>query len=205
MDNKTKDELTSYALDLLYDHLYATIMKNLSKLEEPDRYYNWYKGYTEIAFPYSDYYGVDTNIVKTAATTGTISTQYFGQKFNADKVERMLYYYIQVSPPDSLSAISNVHLHFEVEYNALKHLTNGNDQLDIGPNINVENSHTIKNFTTSYWQSMKLSREVIQKDVEKQNLNFMPGFKFTWYYSGLNEVQPDPKYSDYYHTKSYVR
>ena len=42
--NKTRKELTDYATELLYDHLYETIMINIKKLEETDRYYNWYHG-----------------------------------------------------------------------------------------------------------------------------------------------------------------
>ena len=55
---------------------FIEIMGNLSKLQEQDRFSNWYYGYTEIEYHqyYKDqlYFTVDTS-----ATSGNISTQYF--------------------------------------------------------------------------------------------------------------------------------
>ena len=54
-------------------------MTNLSKVDDPDRYYNWYHGYTEIEYPY--YYKKYNRLmykVSTSAISGNISTQYFG-------------------------------------------------------------------------------------------------------------------------------
>ena len=74
LDNDTRHELANYAVRMLYDHLYEVIMKNMSKLEESDRYYNWYHGYTMMELPYyNDNFGVNFN-VKTAAVSGSIST-----------------------------------------------------------------------------------------------------------------------------------
>ena len=41
LDNDTREEMSSYAAKLLYDHLFETIMKNLSKIVDNDRYGNW--------------------------------------------------------------------------------------------------------------------------------------------------------------------
>ena len=46
LDIKTRNELYDYALELLLDQLNKEFMTNLSKLEDNDRYYNWYHGYT---------------------------------------------------------------------------------------------------------------------------------------------------------------
>ena len=54
LDNDTRQELTEYAVELLYDHLYDIMITNMSKLEESNRYYNWYHGYTDIKQPYID-------------------------------------------------------------------------------------------------------------------------------------------------------
>ena len=56
LHNGTRNELTSYAVELLYDHLYDLVMTNLSKIEDNDRYYNWYHGYTHIDIPYVSVY-----------------------------------------------------------------------------------------------------------------------------------------------------
>ena len=112
LDNDTRDELANFAVEMLYDHLYDTIMTNISKLEDNDRYYNWYHGYTEILLPtttsgFGLHYYVDTG-----ATSGSISTKHFGEQFDASKVETNIYYVIIVNSPD---ISSDVTLHFEID------------------------------------------------------------------------------------------
>ena len=51
---------------------------------------------------------------------------------------------------------------------------------------------------------MRLIRDVIYDDVETQNLDVTPGFRFTWWYSGA-EVTPDNKHKDKEMTKQFVR
>ena len=87
LDNDTRNELTNYAVEMLYDHLLDNIMRSMSKLEEDNRYYKWYHGYTGMELPYYDshYAGRLSYRKRTAALSGTISTQNFGDKFDADK------------------------------------------------------------------------------------------------------------------------
>ena len=100
LDNDTRDELTQFAVGLIQDQVYNEVMANISKLEEENRYYNWYMGYTKIWLPWwgprdCDPDGNDKECaedklrydVNTAATSGTISTQYFGHKFEKDKMK----------------------------------------------------------------------------------------------------------------------
>ena len=96
LNETIRNELTYYALELLNDNLHNTIMKNLSMLHEDNRFHNWYHGYTQVVVPYvDDKFALDgdtpyTSVmydVATSAVSGTISTQYFGDKFDADKVE----------------------------------------------------------------------------------------------------------------------
>ena len=52
LNNDSRNELTQYAVGLIQDHVYNDIMTNISLLEEENRYYNWYMGYTKIKLPY---------------------------------------------------------------------------------------------------------------------------------------------------------
>ena len=52
LDKDEKEKLQEASLNIMQDHVYDEMMKNLSKVEDPDRYYNWYYGYTQITFPY---------------------------------------------------------------------------------------------------------------------------------------------------------
>ena len=52
LDNNARKELFDYSLDVINDEFYEEIMANLSKVEDPDRFYNWYHGYaTDAVFP----------------------------------------------------------------------------------------------------------------------------------------------------------
>ena len=222
VDNETRNELASYALELLYDDLYSIIMANFSKLENNDRYFNWYQGYDKIELPYYDYNGV-TYDVHTSATSGTISTQYFGDMFDADKVETYTKYYVYVVPPDSVKSDSNVTLHFKVQKISLGGLSTGKDKISLyypprKPSateyIDAETTHFIKNFTPpltpDFWGDkpddiwMGHERKVIQQDVRKQKLKTMPGFRLIWYYSPF-KVLPSANYKREKVTKAFIR
>ena len=151
LDNTTRKELANYAMELLYDHLYDNIMRNLSKLEDNDRYYNWYHGYTRIELPsyippseYSMSF-VSYNVF-TAASSGSISTKYFGEEFDADKVETDLYYMVNIYPPASVRNNPNVTLHLDVEKVSMKDLSIGRDTLHVA-GTKVETSRRSFNFT----------------------------------------------------------
>ena len=44
--------MMEYAKEVIQDAFYEDIMTNLIIMEDPDRYYNWYHGYTEIEYSY---------------------------------------------------------------------------------------------------------------------------------------------------------
>ena len=203
MDDDTRNLLTHYAIEMLYDQMFDIIKRNLSKLEESDRYYNWYHGYTKIQLPY--YYssfsdGHVVYIVSTTATFGSISTQYNHEKFDAEKVETSFAYLVHVYPPARVINNTNITLHFDVGKILLKDLTQGMDRL------NVE--WRSKNYTppTKDRYDIQHLRNVVWADVKKQKLDLMPGVRITWHYSGM-EVKPDSKYynEDSTRTKAFIR
>ena len=213
LDNDTRQELANYAVELLYDRLYDDIMRNMSKLEENDRYYNWYHGYTEIKLPYIRYDGDNSYYMNTAASSGSVTTQYFGEEFDADKVETgPLYYLINVWPPASVRNNPKVTLHLDIEKVSMEDLSSGQDRLRVGYTTIIE-THKTFNYTppkggnTEYY-SIELSRRVIPADLRKQKLNMMSGFRVSWRYSGV-EVVPEAKYynnSEYYpSTMAFIR
>ena len=71
--------------------------------------------------------------------------------------------------------------------------------------INTDQTTAYKNFTPpGYSQYIILSQDVSPEEVEAQRLDLMPGFKFSWWFSGA-EFTPDNKYKDYEMTKQFVR
>ena len=112
LDNATRDELTNYAVMLLYEHLYNTSMTNLNKLEDNDRYYNWYHGYSKIRLPFhssgASFFSSSPTLyyyVNTYAKSGTISTQNYGKKFDADNVDTDIQFDVNVYPPEDVTLI----------------------------------------------------------------------------------------------------
>merc|ERR1712029_958619 len=98
LDDETRDELLTFALEAIEDEFYEEVMTNLSKIEGPEKYYNWYNGYTKIEYPCYYEYGNQLRYeVNTFATSGNISTQYFGQKFDANKVDGNIHMEIWVA------------------------------------------------------------------------------------------------------------
>ena len=228
-----KDELINYSLELLYDHLHENMIKNLSLLEDKERYYNWYHGYTEILLPY--YYASRFNCdVRTSAISGNISSQHYGQNFDLNKVPRNIKYTIKIKPPPSVRDTgvyyeyldyypdridetysnddnykeSNVTLHIKIAKISMKDLS-GMDILVVDdryyPGPEVKNtSYNITEFFGESFVPTKLERDVSLEDVKRQRLVQMPGFKVTWYYSGL-KVGPETEYGIYPRTMAFVR
>ena len=52
---------------------------------------------------------------------------------------------------------------------------------------------------------IRLRRKVSLADVNSQSLDQMPGFRFSWYYSGMEEVKPEAKYKADMATQAFVR
>ena len=173
--------------------------------------YNWYQGYTQIQLPYHTIldFSVDVQFdVTTYATSGTISSQHFGDKFAADKVETSIGYKISVKPPFSVEDNDNATLHFDLEKLSLNDLTNGKVSFYLSKvyDINENTKYAYQNYTPpgSSEKYLKLERKVSVEEVRNQKLELMPGFRFSWYYSGV-EVEKANKYSDRYETKAFVR
>ena len=210
LDNDTRNELTDYAGELLMDYLFESNMLKVSRMQDQDRYYNWYHGYTEIKLPNNDYNGVSYRLT-TAAKSGTISTQYFGDRFDADKVDTNIgEYSIYIYPPDNAvyNTTNNLTLHFDIDKVSLKDLTSGTEELYLSDaydvDINEETTHFGKSYSPPGYRYIRFKRKVSAQEVLKQKLSTMPGFKFQWYYSGMT-VESDSQYFANSITKAFVR
>ena len=216
LEDNIERELTHYAIELLFNHLYDQIMDKLNMLQEKDRYCNWYNGYSEIRIPYwsasPSTYG-ENNVVFTSAISGTVYTKYFGEKYNSDRVQNSINYEVQIYPPDSVKHNLNATLLFEIEKNSLKHLSSGSDRFYIASKtfrtlVDVETTNVLKNYTPPGLPRKRFiylrRRKVTDEDLKKQKLSLMPGFRFSWHYSGVEVEQVAQFFSDD-NTKLFVR
>ena len=190
--NKTRQELLSLTFNE-FENKDGDIWpwSNIGKLEEENRFYNWYHGYTKVQLPFwNQEQGLNYGIF-TSATTGSIKTQYFGDKYDPDKIERQLYFEINIYPPDDVEDNPDYELIIEVEkvsvnlteteygYEDLEVNVEGLNQLD--PDL----TFVVLKFPKPGWMvNIQLERNITEEDVVNNNdLESMPGFKLRWYYN----------------------
>ncbi len=113
---KTKnDELREFASEVINDHLY---MDDWMMLEEQNRFYNWYHGFTKIIYPkFSSHRGALKYTIDTIAISGVITTKDFGKKFDSLLLDskRNFEFNIKIFPPENIQNNTNVTLHLKVE------------------------------------------------------------------------------------------
>ena len=214
---KMRDDMFKYALEVINENVSQNVWNKLHKLHEEDRFYNWYHGYTRIKSPFYDNRGLIITI-ESSATSGVVTTQYYGEKFRPELVERKLYYMVRVNPPKSLQYSSNfnVTMHFKVEKVSMTGLVRqslavpGKDSID---RVWVDNFGFLEFGQTTAYQNyipccslrfIALRRDVSSEDVGTQKLKLMPGFRFSWWYTGA-EFTPDNKYKDNEINRQFVR
>ena len=120
----------------------------------------------------------------------------------------MLVYIVIVYAPKSIKDNKNVTLHFKLEKVrlGLSRDSSGQDifkfdQIFLDP---VQTIDTTKYTPPGDHHLMYLRRDVKYEDVETKKLDIMPGFRFSWWYTGA-QVTMDDKYKDYELTKQFVR
>ena len=114
----TRDKLSNLAVRKLNDWLFSQVMKNLSMVEDNDRYYNWYHGYAAIKLPNNDNEDdYDVNyFMDTCATSGTVSTRGYGKKFNATGIDTNVWFKFNLTQnPSMKDNIKNVTFHAKIQ------------------------------------------------------------------------------------------
>ena len=202
LDIATRNQIASDAVGLIQNHSFHEYMTNFSVFRENNRYSNWYKGYTQMRtrLPYwgqdlkqsntldGNYYTAGDYklkyFVKTNAPSGFISTQYFGEKFNADLIQGQIQWDFIIDIPAILQWNKNVSLSVELEKNIIKSF----DRFMINSFDYSYKNNTIKDTLSppgslgDHW-SFKLERKMTVDDINDLEMDFMPGFRLKWYYS----------------------
>ena len=210
LTEEMKDELVNKAEKIIDEH---TFMGDLDVLQEDDRYYNWYYGYSEMRRSYTSKSSEKlVQKIFTSATSGVITTQYFDEQFNPSLERRKVYYGVRVYPPESVRKNKNVTLHFNLERLSNSGMTKGSwDDLKLdGRFLELELTSASSNFTppaadTYSYRWIVLDRN-LKDDFKNIQIERMPGFRFSWYYSGLDEsVSPDSRYSNSENNRLFIQ
>ena len=137
VDNETRDELIHHALDLILDLVHDQNINNLNKLQESNRYTNWFKGLTEIGLPYHDPHNGFIHIINTSAYSGTVSTNNFGEEFDADLLDDHVFFEVNFYSPPNWIYNAAVTLNLEIEKVFMKDLIGGYDNLYVRYNDRI--------------------------------------------------------------------
>ena len=216
LTEEMKDDIFRFAFEVVNQDM-SFLQAEWRKLNEQDRPYNWYNGYTKIQPPYIvlGAFNYPEIHIDTSATSGVVTTQHYGEQFRPDLVEKRLLYTVNVWPPESVRENENVTLHFKVEKVSMPGLSGVNqDRVSIKGYSSIGADQTVvhTNFTPPggtegydrTYGFIRLYRRVSSMDVGQIKLDQMPGFRFSWRYTG-SEVTPDRIFKDEERTKHFVR
>ena len=211
LTEEMRDEMFKYAVEVINEDSLSE--NNWTKINEEDRYYNWYHGYTKIKSTFWSF--KDHNLeyeIRTSAASGVVTTQYYGEQYQPELVERHLYVEVKIFPPESVKDNKNVTLHFKMEKVSMTGLSLSSkdwSKIEELGFLDYDQAFTFTNYTPSQKQdnySISLKRHVNSDDVNvnQQMLEVMPGFRLSWWYTG-SEVTSNPKYKDEEITRHFVR
>ena len=196
------NQLFDSALELLESRYFAKNWDRWNMVQEENRFFNWYHGYTKIAEPF--YFKTIARFdVETSAQTGSVTSQHFGNIFNLTKIEKNFYHKIQILTPNSIKSDSNVSLHIKFEQtkgfnHSIKDDENGKIIFD------TNNSYAYTPIDFDY--QFTIERKMGDLDLEKLELLLMPGYKFSWFISGANLTQDEPLFYDPFNRmKKFIR
>ena len=197
-----KNKMIVEAVHQVHESHFKEVLANMSKLEEENRFYNWYLGYTRVAWPYWDEdYGLDYYI-STSATTGSVKTQHFGDGYDPDKIERKLRYYIKITPPEHVVGNPNYTLTLEIEKVIMFLPGSSVDFMFVGDDndgwqLDADQNYHFLKFTAPAYIYILVRRDVNEKDIETNQyfLKKNPGFNMKWNYN-QRDIKPDTTYKE---------
>ena len=214
----TRQNLSAYAVELLQDHLHTLLKANFSKLQEKDKYRNWYKGYSMIKGPIFDtqkgqtYYRSNAAAVPGAtfyAKSGTVFTEDFGEKFDASKVDTNIRYEVILNFEQLISQLNGGSATLNVEIERVPIDEYGEEKFWFDNTVTdaINQTHTYTLESGAMFKSIVLERKVSPEDVKKMGTERMPGFKIKWYYTGASagQLQSHSEFGQSGLTHSFIR
>ena len=144
-------------------------------------------------------------------TSGIISTEHYGEKFDAGKVEANILYELTINFNNMGLDLCNgdsATLHVEIEMVSIDGY--GEEKFLFHNTIQEENISPY-NYTLECGGyeniNIKFERKVSMEDVRKMDMEKMPGFKMKWYYTGASagQMQSHSEFGTSDLTKSFIR
>ena len=211
IDKQTRIEMIENASMTIVQDSYEEMMKNLSKVEDPDRFYNWYHRYTRIVHPNNPNYGDNVDYefgyrVDTTATSGNISTHLFGDKFDAKKVDSSIQIKVVIWFPTRARKSNGTTLYIDIHKNTIEQFRDTDKFMVNLKAIEGMTSHISRNITSPFHHKtygIVLNRKVSKEDLSILKKDLMPGFRLKWYYK--SESNKGTKFPEDTISKEFVR
>ena len=201
LTDETKNELYENIIELIDENVYMDLY---DKVHEENRFYNWYYGFTPISSNLPQYIRGDIDykyMIVTSAPSGVITSKHFGENFHPNLIEKSIQYWIKLHPARSVFSNENVTLHIEIEKVTSKNLETRFDAFwfdDTNLKRDVtffQESFTPPGRNLDTWmpyRSLRIIQVISDSDINEMDTDDqMPGFRFTWYYTGM-EFTPEP-------------
>ena len=174
------------------------LMKYMSIMEEENRGYNWYQGYSSISLPalikrnYDNFETIE-HLIESSASNGTVQTEFWGETYDIEKIEKVLALHITLFTPQSFIN-ENTSLSLEIEklqlfikeydpwyeYGMFDEFNLDDDVLDWrNYDLEIQDLADRENISISL-------RRMISKEGLYANTKFLkniPGFKVKWRYN----------------------
>ena len=214
IDGKIRRELYEFSVNVLQNHYYEEAMKELLKITDNSRFFNWYHGLTRIKYPYhDDIFNFMKYELETIALSGNISTQYFGEIYDVDKINTKTDITMSFYVPDELTKRRKFEVMFKIFKVTLKEISSRDEFFFNQKSLNVDQENFIFNITGGIFYKTKvnivnldrrrLGKENIRKLNELETPKLMPGFNIVWNYD--IRVETRRLYRDYPLTKYFRR
>ena len=205
-DKQLRKELGSLGVQWLQDQFFIENMEYERSFIQKGKYRNYYEGYSSLSYPYySDSDSRYESATETYATSGSVRTPGFGEKFDSKKFKnRVLYIYVIYIPTD-FANYKKQKLDLVLNFNIDVQLYGGYDE--VYSNIEYLGSewfHNSGNITRRYNARdlgrvyITYTREVEQNSVDKQTEKRVTGFSLEWHFENgkgnMVGVKPDKKF-----------
>ena len=158
----------------------------MDKVQEENRYYNWYQSLTQLRLPTIIAQQLKFEIW-TRAINGSVAMQYFGDKFNSSLVEKKIaveiyVYPVRKTPKQNAKAVLN----FQIDKISLPD-TKDWRMAFARKTINPDLAYFFKNFTiplpNNGFRKIEQSTNITQQHIDAVKMKRMPGFKLRWHYN----------------------
>ena len=197
LDNNSRSKVLEKVPEAVHDSDFERRFTEFESFVEQDKYRLWYKGESEITYPYKSSSGSMVYYKhSTYALAGTVETPYFRQPFERSSFYRYFQYAVSIRVPDSIVNSSAIRLVLHMEYDTSEYdtlrvvgpessqLEEGNKMFSLNVSMVDEYSYVVESVAVSFYRRIKSS----ELDRWERRRNTGLRLSWTFQYSDIEEA-----------------